>query len=334
MDNNGAYVLDAVKLEGMVRECHKGICVENGTEERIFWAEEEENAVRAVTKLAVVYIHGFSASRQENDSLVQALRTRFKANVFCARLPGHGGKSETGHELRDDASMEKYFEAALDAAYLGLELGEKIILVGSSTGGVLCTWLAAQPSIRPRVDSLILLSPAYCLASSAYPVLSRLLYYTKVLLPKDLANRIRTWIVETAVGPTRIIAPKNRRHQTFWTLTYPSPAIIHLVETLMIVDLQDIQEVTCPALIVGCPTDHAVSWKYTLQKYTESSRSAPTVLVVLNAGEGGESHVLCSDVLSPSTVPGVIAQSLAFVETYSSLSSSSRKMMADGPKSD
>ena len=42
------------------------------------------------TQWAVVYIHGFSASRMETAPLADTIATALGANLFYARLAGHG----------------------------------------------------------------------------------------------------------------------------------------------------------------------------------------------------------------------------------------------------
>ena len=51
---------------------------------------DELHADRRQTELALVYLHGFSASRQETAPLSEDLARQLGANLFVTRLSGHG----------------------------------------------------------------------------------------------------------------------------------------------------------------------------------------------------------------------------------------------------
>ncbi len=56
-----------------------------GTEKRITWFAEGER-----TAWSVVYLHGFSATRQETAPLSTLVAQALGANLFETRLSGHG----------------------------------------------------------------------------------------------------------------------------------------------------------------------------------------------------------------------------------------------------
>jgi pimeloyl-ACP methyl ester carboxylesterase len=106
------------------------------------------------TRYSVVYIHGLSASPGECGDAPWRLARPIGANLYSHRLPGHGlltdGATQglTRRILLDDASW------ALD---IGLMLGERVIVLGSSLGATLGLTLAAR---RPQdVAALVAWSP-------------------------------------------------------------------------------------------------------------------------------------------------------------------------------
>lgn len=106
-------------------------------------------------KVAFLFLHGFGASREEGVQVVDELARRLQANVYYARLPGHGG----GTEAHARARAEDYLRTADEALSIARALGERVFVVGSSTGGLLATWLASR---RPAdVDGLLLASPLF-----------------------------------------------------------------------------------------------------------------------------------------------------------------------------
>jgi pimeloyl-ACP methyl ester carboxylesterase len=73
--------------------------------------------------------------------------------MYLARLAEHG--IESTDELLN-LTAENYLESAKEAVNIGRQLGEKVILMSTSTGGTLSLAIAAE---NPWVHSLILYSP-------------------------------------------------------------------------------------------------------------------------------------------------------------------------------
>ncbi|MBV6493670.1 MAG: 2-succinyl-6-hydroxy-2,4-cyclohexadiene-1-carboxylate synthase [Turneriella sp.] len=107
------------------------------------------------TPYAILYIHGFGASRGEGEYSMDRLAQKWGANTYYIRLPGHGTNIED-HVAKGYSEYLAYCEKAL--AHMKF-LGEKTVVVGTSMGGLLATWLAA--SHPNQVDALILASPFY-----------------------------------------------------------------------------------------------------------------------------------------------------------------------------
>src|SRR3990167_6477878 len=107
-------------------------------EKTIVWADPHR---RRRTPYALVYIHGFSASRQETAPLADTVAAELGANLFYTRLAGHGVDdvdafaSVTADDWKNDAR---------EALAIGALLGEKVILVGNSTGATLALLAALE----------------------------------------------------------------------------------------------------------------------------------------------------------------------------------------------
>jgi len=122
------------------------------TEKMILWANEAHEA----TALSIVYLHGFSAIRQETAPLCEHLARRIGASVFQTRLTGHG---RPGTAL-GDATANDWLNDAHEAFEIGCRIGRKVILLGVSTGGTLAVWLDLQAD-RKRIEALVLVSPNF-----------------------------------------------------------------------------------------------------------------------------------------------------------------------------
>ncbi|NSL87454.1 alpha/beta hydrolase [Chitinophaga sp. Mgbs1] len=106
-------------------------------EARIIW---NDTAYRK-TPYAVVYLHGFSASQEEGDPTHLNFARKFGCNLYLSRLDGHG--VDTSDPLAD-MTAEGLWNDAREALAIGKSLGEKVILMGTSTGGTLALKLAAD----------------------------------------------------------------------------------------------------------------------------------------------------------------------------------------------
>lgn len=143
--------------------------VRPGNEERLAWPDAASIPTQAPTraKVAILYIHGFGASRAEGEASVEPLAQALHAVTYYTRLPGHGGDLERHAAARP----AQYFERVEEDFHHLRPLADKLLIVGSSTGGLLAAWLAAR---HPReVDGVVLASPLIQMAPPGSFLLSR-----------------------------------------------------------------------------------------------------------------------------------------------------------------
>ncbi|MGB5403930.1 MAG: alpha/beta hydrolase [Robiginitalea sp.] len=118
-------------------------------EARIIWAD----SIPKKTPYSIVYLHGWSASQEEGDPLHIETAKRYGYNLFLPRLSGHG--------LIEDEPMltitaDKLLNSAKEAIAVGKQLGDRVILMATSTGGTLALYLAEGD---PDIAGLLLYSP-------------------------------------------------------------------------------------------------------------------------------------------------------------------------------
>ncbi|HOM09452.1 MAG TPA: alpha/beta hydrolase [Spirochaetota bacterium] len=119
------------------------------------------------TKIAMLYIHGYGASRGEGEYVIDTIAKKLKYNTYYLRLPGHG-------TTMDDHKSTEYYQlldTAIEAAHMTKLLGEKLVIIGTSMGGTIATYIAAEHPDIP--DAVILVSPFYRFAN---PVGNALLF--------------------------------------------------------------------------------------------------------------------------------------------------------------
>ena len=129
---------------------------------KIIWADSSKTQ----TDYAIVYLHGFSASQMEGDPVHHNIAKQFHCNLYLARLAEHG--IDTTEDLMN-LTADKYWESAKLAYAIGKQIGKKVILMSTSTGGTLALQLAAN---YPEIAGLILYSPNIEVFNPSAPLLN------------------------------------------------------------------------------------------------------------------------------------------------------------------
>jgi pimeloyl-ACP methyl ester carboxylesterase len=115
---------------------------------------EIPDSLKHLTDYAIVYLHGFLASQGEGLPLHRNIAKKFGCNLYLSRL------AEQGLDTVDqmiNLTADEYWESAKQALAIGLRLGKKVILMGTSTGASLALQLAA--AYPDSVAALIMMSP-------------------------------------------------------------------------------------------------------------------------------------------------------------------------------
>lgn len=101
----------------------------------------------------VLFIHGFSAKKEDNEYFIQYLKKNHNIDLHTFTLPGHEEDKVTY------VSYQKWLDKA-EKEFLSLK-SKKVILIGHSMGAIIAAHLASMHSVK----KLILLSPAYYFGS-------------------------------------------------------------------------------------------------------------------------------------------------------------------------
>ncbi|MDQ1140124.1 alpha/beta hydrolase [Pedobacter agri] len=143
-------VPDLQDLDGYVQNIESLNKIKPENEAEIIWADP---IFKQQTEYAVVYLHGFSASKTEGNPVHLNLAKALHANLYLSRLADHGVHTIAPMQF---FTADRLWESSKLAYAIGQKLGKKVILVGTSTGGTAALKLAAT---YPEINSLILLSP-------------------------------------------------------------------------------------------------------------------------------------------------------------------------------
>lgn len=137
--------------------------IKPGNRSEIFWYGD----TIARTDYAVVYLHGYSASKYEGMPVATDYARKYGMNLYMPRLDEHG--LETSEPLLY-MTADGLWESAKNALAVGEKIGKKVILMSTSTGGTLAIYLAAM--YPEKVTGLINFSPNILPANKGISLLS------------------------------------------------------------------------------------------------------------------------------------------------------------------
>ncbi len=259
-----------------------------GAEKTIVWA----NAAKTKTPLAIVYLHGYSATRQEVAPLCDLVAARLGANLFYTRLTGHG---RSGAAMAE-ADANDWLNDTVEALEIGKRLGDRLIVVGVSTGGTLAAWLATRPESAAAL-AYVLISPNFA--------------------PKDANSQILTWpwgeqLARLVVGPEYSWTPHNDRQARYWAHRYPAKALLPMMALVKYVRALELEAVRAPLLVIYSPNDQVVNPREVERAYARFGATVKEIKTVTRS-ENPESHVLAGDILAPGATPAMAETVLEFV---------------------
>jgi pimeloyl-ACP methyl ester carboxylesterase len=200
----------AVALEGYVKDNESKHKLKPDNEARIIWAND---SLKQKTPYAMVYLHGFSASQAEGDPIHRNIAKEFGCNLYLSRLAEHG--IDTSMPMLN-LTVDEYWESAKQALAIGQQLGDKVILIGTSTGGTNALQLAA--TYPNNISALVLLSPNLAI------------YNDKAWI---LNNHWGLQIAKKVNGSDLVISSDTRPiYKQYWYYQYPLEATVQLQEML------------------------------------------------------------------------------------------------------
>jgi pimeloyl-ACP methyl ester carboxylesterase len=121
-----------------------------GNEARSWWFNHQKRR----TRVALLFLHGFSASPGEAADVPVQMAASLSANLYAHRWPGHGLCSA---EAMQGLTLGDLYNSSIAALSQARRLGDAVVIVGSSLGASLGLWLA---SVRPDdVRAVVAWSP-------------------------------------------------------------------------------------------------------------------------------------------------------------------------------
>ncbi len=259
-----------------------------GAEATIIWAGKKE-----VTDLSFVYIHGFSASRQETAPLTDRLAAEMGGNLVYTRLAGHG--------LAEDAMnvpAEAWLQSVVDAWEIASRIGRKVVLVATSTGAPLAVWLSHHINDPEKIQAFIFLSPNFKIRSNV-----------GFLLTSPWANK---WLPRL-IGE-RSWEPENEMVGRYWTSSYSAHAVIEMQKVVDWVKSTSLVSGNIPLATVYMEDDPTIDHQAAVDfHHAWDAEHKQLHQVMIDAHE--PQHVFVGDITAPHRTDWCVEVCLNFLKS-------------------
>ena len=202
--------LQASEVESYIKTKEAKLKIKPDNESRIIWAND---SLKTKTEYCLLYLHGFAACWYEGSPVNIDFAHRYGMNLYAPLLASHGIDTT---EALIDMTPDRLYESAKEALVVAHKLGEKVILMGTSTGGTLMLKLAAEfPELS---DGLILLSPNIAINDPA-----------AFLISKQWGLQLARFVKK---GNYRVSATKYPEERQYWICRQRLESAVYLQQLL------------------------------------------------------------------------------------------------------
>lgn len=262
-----------------------------GSQKRIVWA----NGPGQRTPLAIIYVHGFSATAEEIRPVPDDVAAAVGANLYFMRLAGHGRR---GAAMGTVAAGD-WVEDMAEAMAIGRRLGDRVLLIATSTGAPLAMIAASDPALSDGVAGVVMISPNFGLRAAS-----------SFILDMPLA---RYWGPLVA-GASRSFAPANDRQAAHWTTTYPTIALFPMAALVREGRGLDVSAIKVPALFIYALADQVIDPARIPPVVAAWGGPAQVAEIVVADGDDPYSHVIAGEILSPTQTVPVVGLILSWMQ--------------------
>lgn len=269
-----------------------------GAEKRLVWA----GAPGVRTPLAVVYVHGFSASSEETRPVPDRVAAALGANLYFTRLAGHG----RGGAALAGASAADWLVDLAEALAVGARIGDRVVIMATSTGAAVTLAGLGAPDLRAaipaadKVAGVVFISPNFRLASAANGAVL------------DLPGAAR--FVPLLIGAEQVWPTRNAAHARYWTTRYPTEALFPMAHVMRAARAVEPATVQVPLLVLGSPDDVVVSPAAGAAVVARWGGRVERESWAWREGMDREAHVIAGDIRSPGMTDAAAARIIAWAE--------------------
>lgn len=270
---------DLPLLEKQINESERNTKgIKAGSEAKIIWAD---TAKKQKTKIAFLYIHGFSASQMEGDPVHRNIAKKYQSNLYLARMAGHG--IDLGEATMANLKTDDFILSAEHALAVTKTLGERVVIISTSFGGALTSYLASK---HPEIKAIILYSPCIKTFDTNAELLDNPWGYQmgKAVLGTETAG----------------FKPENADHEKYWTSKYNLNGLVQFQNFLTNAMVKStFEKINCPVFLGyyyknEAEQDKVVSVPAMLEMYEQLGSANKQRFAFPNVGN----HVIASPILS------------------------------------
>jgi len=266
--------------------------IRDGAQKEIIWAGSKG----AKTPLSIIYIHGFSASKQELRPVPDRIAESLGANLYFTRLTGHG---RTG-EAMAQATANDWLNDVAQAIAIGRRIGERVIIIATSQGGTMTAMSSMDFELMTDVAGIVFVSPNFRIKTRGSFVLT--------------TPFSRSW-VPMVMGEERSFEPSNEQHGIWWTTRYPTKALFPVAAAVEAAYSLPYDMVQTPALFFVSDKDEVVSAKAVREVEALWGGPSEVVALELSASDDPVFHVIAGDILSPSQNDPMVEKVLDWISS-------------------
>jgi pimeloyl-ACP methyl ester carboxylesterase len=263
-----------------------------GVQKRVIWADK----VGKKTPLSIIYIHGFSATSEEIRPVPDQIASALKANLYYTRLTGHGRSPMAMAE----PNVADWMSDIAEAIAIGRKIGQRIIVISTSTGSTLSATAALNPILSRDISGFIFISPNFGINNP---------------FAKLLTWPAARWWVPLIAGKMRHSTPRNKQHSKFWTTTYPTIAAIPMAAIVKAVTEQDFSKVTIPALFYFSLEDKVVDPEATKNMTRKWGGRKKIINVTMTEQDDKYSHIVTGNIVSPNQTDYTVRETIKWISS-------------------
>ena len=264
--------------------------VQPGKEKEIVWAHSAGQR----TPYAVVYLHGFSASRLEASPYPDSVSAALGANLHYARLAGHG----RDNQAMGASTAGQWYQSAVEAIRVGEAIGDSLIIIGLSTGSTLAAAAALDPALNRKWKAQVWISPNFTVADSRSEMM--LWPWGKTLL-------------RLVQGDTYSWKAQNERHAAIGTQEYDSRVLLEVVSLTDTVRELPFQDMETPTLLIYSKHDRVVDPSVTESLYARMTARKDSIVVQQALDQN--MHVIVGDALGPQNTGPLARRTRQWLES-------------------
>lgn len=251
----------------------------DGCAKAVTWAGD----VGEQTDIAVVFVHGFSASCGELRPLPETVAESLGANLFSTRLMGHG---QDGAAM-GEATLAGWRADMKEAIAIGRALGKRVLVIGCSTGCTLTTLGLTNGDIAE--DAALL---GVCFVSPNFGLRHKL---AQLFLDLPLSEKWAPYVI----GKERSFDVVNDAHAQFWTTRYPTKAVKPMGDAVRAAMRADLGQIKTPMLMALNADDQVINPARARKVLLRWGAAAQMHALIQTPDDDSYGHVMAGDVFSP-----------------------------------